>query len=94
MTEETKKKISQALINRKRPEFSEEWKENMRQGALNRKKPNNGWHHSEETKKKMSENRKGIGTHHVPHSEETKEKIRQAQLKRWEKIRTMNENKV
>jgi group I intron endonuclease len=39
---------------------------------------NCGWHPSDETKKKISENQ--IGKHHHLHTEETKEKIRQAKL--------------
>ena len=62
-SEETKKKMSEALKGR---QFSEETRKKMSEAR-------NGKHHSEETKNKMSEKAKGR-----LHTEETKKKISKA----------------
>jgi hypothetical protein len=71
---ETKKKMS---IAQKRNWSKPEYREKM----LNQRVPITGWHHSEETKQKFRIRRKGISTH--PHTEESKNRIREAQLRKW-----------
>lgn len=81
MTEETRKKISEAHKGRK---MSEEQKEKIRQTCRKtwQEKIKNGYVMSEETKQKLSVANKGkVSTfkgHH--HTEEAKEKLRQAHL--------------
>ena len=69
LSEETKKKISEAhkgrpkpwLKGKKRPPFSDEWIKKMRLARLGKPRLGNpeNWKHTEETKKRMSESSKG-----------------------------------
>lgn len=57
-SEETRRKISVAMSGKKRKPFSEEWKRKISEATTGERNPNFGKHHSEETRKKMSEARK------------------------------------
>ena len=50
---EWRNNLGNATRGKKRPPFSQEWKDNMRKSKLLNKRI--GWHHSEETKRKISE---------------------------------------
>ena len=90
----SRKQISESKKGTKRPDVVERNK-TVKQGFCSvhyirpdqsgENNPMHGRSHSEESKRQMSENRKGKGRQ--PKSPETKEKMRLAALKRWEKQR-------
>lgn len=59
LTEEHKNKIRLSRLGKKRPPFSEEWIRKMSVTRKGRPSPMKGHKHSEETKRKMSEARRG-----------------------------------
>lgn len=87
---ETKRKISKSKIGIKRPDLSERNKTELnpaKMGLCGRdtskeKNPMYGKTHNENSKIKMSENRRGKGTQRK--SEETKRKMAEARKKYWE----------
>lgn len=90
-SEETKKKISKSKIGTKRPDLSEKNKTNLNPAKLglcgrNMQTENNPMFnkkHSEDSKIKMSQNRKGKGTQ--PKSEETRRKMAESMRLAWAK---------
>lgn len=82
MSEEQKKKISEARKGEKRGPFSEEHRKHLSEAHKGKHKK--GHPHSEETRKKMSETRKGRPTWNKGkhHSEETKRKISESLKKK------------
>lgn len=58
-TEEQKNKIREKLKNKKRPPFSVEWKQHLSEAHKGLPNHQLGRHHSDETKKKMSESHRG-----------------------------------
>lgn len=87
MSEETKIKIAQSKIGKKRKPFSEEAREKMRQSQLGRT-------HTQETKDKMSRWQKGVKKGEP--SEETKKKISDANRgkKRSDEYRRNNTHRL
>lgn len=88
LTEEHKRKIGLANKGNKRPDLSKWNRENPFHGGGSHDPLKNGMYgkkHSEESIKQISTNRKGKGRQ--PKSTETKQKMREAALRRWEKIR-------
>lgn len=83
-SDETKEKMAEAKLGKKRGSFSDEWKANMSKSWDYSK------HFTEKTKKKMSESQKkrwaNKGGHH---SEETILKMREAQRKRREREKAL-----
>lgn len=90
-TEETKQKISIANKGNKRPDLSEKNRTHLNPAKLglcsrsmeNELNPMFNKNHTEESKIKMSQNRKGKGTQ--PKSEETKRKMAEARRMYWAK---------
>ena len=89
--ESTRKKLSDAKKGEKRPMYG-------KQGLMH------GWLHSDETKRKMSETRKGyrvsdetrkriaesnIGKHNLKHDNKTKKVISDASIQYWQTIRNL-----
>lgn len=90
-TEETKRKISKSKTGIKRPDLSEKNKTKLNPAKIglcsrcmeNDLNPMFNKNHSEESKFKISQNRKGKGRQ--PKSEETKRKMAEARLVYWAK---------
>lgn len=83
LSEEAKKKVSEALKGKKRAPCSEETKKKISEANKGKNKGNQafkGKHHSEETKRKLSEANKGKNNafYGKQHSEETKKKLSEA----------------
>lgn len=74
----------------KRKPFTDEWKKHLSESLKGRQSPRKGVHLSESEIHKLSERMKGKRYHCVPHTEETKEKIR---LKILGTINTAESNK-
>ena len=108
LSEETKKKISEALKGEKNPNygktFSAETRKKLREARKGKHlgKDNSfyGKHHTEETRKKLSEVRKGkhLGKENSfygkTHSEETKKKIGEINKIKMKGMRFFNNGKV
>ena len=90
-TEHSRRKISESKVGKPNPSASISNKLYNRGGGVKKgqfageKNPMHGKNHSEASIIVMSENRKGKGRQ--PKSPETREKMRLAALKRWEKKR-------
>ena len=82
-TEETKRKMSEAQKNRKRPPMTEEHRKNISKSLMGNSRRKNGkktWKPDEEYKKRMSEALKGKKK--KPFSEEHKRKLSEAAKRR------------
>ena len=86
-SEETKEKMSEAKLGKKREAFTDEWRSNMSKAWDYNK------HFTEKTKKKMSESqKKRWATKGGHHSEETILKMRESQRKRREREKAEKNN--
>lgn len=116
-SDETKKKISMAMSGKKNPNFNKSPSLGTRQKQSSSAKKRiqeqglqnftmRGQKHTEDTKRKMSQSKKGKviseevkrkisegnkGKHNSKHTEENKRKIHEASLKHWEKVRRYKE---
>ena len=82
VSEETRRNISDSNKGKHSKSFSEEWKKKLSDSHKGQQAWNKGQHHSEESKKKMSEAHKG-----VHHTEETRRKMSETRKgKHWKLV--------
>lgn len=82
LSEETKRKISEGNRGKHFKSFSEEWKKKLSDSHKGQVSWNKGKHHTEASRKKMSEAHKG-----VRHTEETKRKMSETRKgKHWKLV--------